>query len=405
MDECNIQFGKNSAWILPKEEGIACIRAPQPRIDSIASAVNAALASPLEFPAFDQALVAGDQLALAVDPQCPSLVEVVSATVRWFCEHGTPAANMRVVLAGEGGWDVGELTIAIAEQVGFPVSVEQHDFDDADKSSYVAANEASDPIYLNRSLVDADVVIPITCARPLAGLDYFGAFSLFPLFSNRATRGAFYSLPRLEDSTERDKLLAWADQAAWWLGVLVGIQVIPAANDRVATVLAGQLQPVEEAAQRSLAEHWSCPANEASDLVVALLDNSVSSLSWLNVARVLSNALRIVTPQGTIVLATQLSQAIGKGLGRLRDPHQSPAAISKKLAVDSSDDALTAAVILNAIASNHVYLISNLRSETVESLGLGVISDADQLVHLIRQHTSCTVIQAAQHRTLEPCHT
>ncbi len=403
MEALNIRVGKNSSWIVPEDQAIASIRATQRPVNDLSAAINSALSNPLDFPPLDQALVPGDQLVLVVDPHVPALAELISGIVRWFVQQGTPASNIRVVLAADGSWPVDQLASEIERLAQLSICVEGHDLDDAEKIAYVAANEASDAIYLNRVVVDADVVIPITCARPQSSLDYFGSFGLFPLLSNRATRGEFYQLPRLEEPTAHAALQSWADQAAWWVGVLVGIQVIPSADGGVAKVLAGQLPALEEAVQLLMADVWGSTDCSGSELVVSVLDGNANSQSWLTVARVLHSALRWVTPRGSIVIASDLNATIGKGLGRLKDPHHSPEAIAKKLASDNSDDALAAAVILSAIHSHHVYLISQMRHETVENLGLGVITDAAQLAHLVSQHTSCTIIEAAQHRILEPC--
>ncbi len=402
IEVLNIHIGKDSLWQMPADKQVASVSCPTTEVADIADAVHVALSKPLDFPGFDQAIVPGDVLALAVDQSIPALVEVVSAVVKWFCDRGVDAANIRIVLAGEGHSSPTELEADLLRCIGAAVHVERHDFDDVEKIAYVAANEESDPIYLNRVLVDADVVVPICCARPASALDYFGAFGLFPLLSNRSTRGEFYSMPRLDDPVAHAKLRSWAEQAAWWLGVVVGIEVIPAGQNQVAEILAGQLVPLEDAAQSAMASLWRTPV-ATSDLVVAVLEGSPTVQSWLGLARTLHTALRYVTANGTIVLATQLQETVGKGLGRLRDPHREPASIAKKLAADASDDAIAAAIILSATETNHVYLISNLRSETVESLGLGVIDEADELSRLIEQHEKCTIIDAAQFRSLELC--
>ena len=397
MHGLELHFGKNTTWTLPNDPRYAGATTSNPVIDDWSGAVTAAFGSPLDFPALDQVLVPGDQLVFAVDPFCPSLVEVVAATAAWFGHRGVAAANMRIVLGADGQWVADELAAAIATRSGLTIDIEQHSCDNAEQLAYVAANEASDPIYLNRSLVDAHVIISISAARAQGSLDYFGAFGIFPLFSDRATRTRFHSLPSLVDSQQHSQLTAWADQAAWWVGVLVGIAVIPAERDQASGILAGQLAALEEAAQQALAKQWSEPVSESS-VVVAVLDGAPQAQSWLSVARALSAAEKKVAAGGAIVLATQLSQAAGSGLRRLRDPQMSVAAIAKKLSQDPSEDALAASLLLQATSSHHVYLISELRSETVESLGLSAIVDGPQLVRLLEQFDSCTIIQAVQHR-------
>ena len=397
MHGLEIHLGTKSTWKLPNDPRFASSTATAPAIDNWRDAIDAALASPLDFPSLDQAIVPGDQLVLAVDPACPCLVEVVAATAAWFHQRGVSEGNLRIVLGGDGQWSTDELAAAISQHSGLTIDIEQHLYDNAEQLAYVAANEASDPIYLNRSLVDADVVIPISAARGSGSIDYFGAFGIFPLFSDRATRTKFYSLPSLLDVDQHSQLIAWADQAAWWVGVLVGVAVIPVERDRASQILAGQLAAVESAAGHALAQQWSEPLPE-NPIVLATIDGAPQSQSWLSVARALAAAEKKVADGGVIVLATQLSQPVGAGLRRLRDPQMSPAAIAKKLAQDPSDDTLAASLILQATGGHHVYLISELRSDTVERLGLSAIADGPELARLLEQFDSCTVIEAIQHR-------
>ncbi len=401
METLEIHFSKHSTWPFPQERVSAGASVPVEPLTDLAATLDEVLAKPLDFPAMDQALVPGDHLVLAVDPSLPALIDVVAASANWFHQRGTAADNIKVVLGADGSWDMQNLKAAIEEKSGLSLVVEQHNTDNPDQLAYVAANEASDPIYLNRTLVDADVVIPLSTARSTSAMDHLGPFGLFPLLSDRATRGRFFSLPSLQDSSTHAALQSWADQAAWWVGVLAGIQVVPAGRDRVAAILAGELASLEGAVQhiiqRSSAENNGPKLNSTSGLVLAVMDSPPAAQSWLAVARALDVARRFVAPSGAIVLATNLTLSIGKGLGRLRDPHQSAEAIAKKLATDSSDDALAAAVLQQLSQQHHVYLISDLRSDTVESLGMGAIVEPAQFERLLDQFPTTTIVEGAQH--------
>lgn len=405
MDALEIHFGTDTTWEIAGGDRIASFNGATDSphgssaipASALAAAIADALANPLGFPALDHAVVAGDRLVLAVDTTLPALPEVTAGIANWFSERGSDPANIRVVLAGDTRQVPASLLQRLRETLPGDIKIEVHDPDDPEKLAYVAANDASDPIYLNRSMVDADVVLPVSCARPLSGLDYFGAFSLFPLLSDRATRRHFYSLPKLEDAAERDKLQAWANQAAWWLGVVAGVEAVPASGNGVASLWAGSLDQLEQECQRAMSAVWKTPTDQ-SDMIVALVDGPASQQTWLGVARAVYTATKCVNHRGTIVVCTQLEESIGRGLNRLREPHQTPEAISKKLAKDASDDAIAAAVVLEATTNHHVYLVSNLRPQTVESLGLGVISEAAQLQRLLQQHNTCTILGSTQHR-------
>lgn len=403
MDDLQIRFGADATWSLPASDQIASFLEPNcSAVEDVARALDDAFQDPIDFPSLDQAFVSGDQVVLAVDPNLPDLATIVESSTDWFARAGVVPQNLRIVFADDVLPDAFRIVQQrVHQQLGEAVILEVHDPDDQNKIAYVAANEESDPIYMNRSIVDADVVIPITCARPPGMFDYLGAYSLFPLLSDRATRGRFYSLPKLDATEQHAKLRAWADQAAWWVGLLTAIQIIPAGNDRIAAVLAGQTEPLESASQDAMQRAWSTPA-ATSDLVIALVDGDLAQQTWLNVSRALYTASKCTSHGGTIVLCTQLREPIGEGLSRLRTTHESSEVTAKKLADDSYSDAIAASVILQATADHHVYLVSELRAPIVESLGMGVMNDAEQLDRLVKQHASCTILGSAQHRWLQP---
>ena len=398
MQKVELRFGVSTKWDIEYGgafrawEGCGLPTSSQLSVD-----VRAAMAEPIEFPSIELAIVEGDRVALVIDPLLPAMADLTAACVKYLLDAGVQPEQMVLVLAGHEAEDAVLLRTALQPLLGEAVEIELHDADDDSKIAYVAANEDSDPIYINRTVVDADVILPITCARGHSTLDYMGAYTVFPLLSNRATRGQFYALDKLDVADEHQRLTAWADQAAWWVGMMATIQVIPAADDAVARVIAGSTLAVEDEAQKLMEIAWQV-ANEPAEIVVALLEGRQSQQSWENLARALHTAKQLVTPGGSIVLCTAITKGPGAGLQKLRNVHSSPDKIAKKLSHETADDALAAAVILETTKNYHVYLVSNLKPEVVEGLGMGVIQDASQLQHLCQQHASCMVLGSAQHR-------
>jgi nickel-dependent lactate racemase len=398
-----LRYGFDGEWSLASDEQHANVAEPVAAAEDLPATIAAALESPRGLPSLDQVIVPGDTVALAIDPSLPALAEVVGRVARWLCEKGTEPSNLKIVLASHDPQMVREVEQGLESCFASgpfdakQVAIEGHDPDDPQRCAYVAANEDSEPIYMNRTLVDADVVIPLVCTRHADTLDYLGPYSIFPLLSNRSTLGEFYSLSRLNDPVARGKLKLWADQAAWWLGLLAAVQVVPAEGNRVAAVLSGLNEELEVASQEAFTKLWRSDCGQ-SEIVIALLDGSQSQQNWREVARGLRNATRFASLGGAIVICTQLRESVGKGLRRLSDVHHSREAIAKKLSHDSSDDALPAAVVLEATADYHVYLTSELPRGVVEQMGLGVIESETQLAHLVAQHGSCTILGSAQHR-------
>jgi nickel-dependent lactate racemase len=399
MAKIDIHFGAAKHWHL-QYDGQVCSPSIEVRGHrDLTGQVRKALANPLDFPSFEQAIVPGDRVALVVDPLLPSMAEIVTACVRYLIDKGVTSDQLAIVLAGHEPEDARLLQTALEVFGESSIPIELHDADDSTRIAYVAANDDSNPIYMNRTVVDADVILPITCARGRSTLDYLGAYSVFPLLSNRATRGEFFSLEKLDAVNEHHKLTAWADQAAWWVGLMFIVQAIPAPDQQIASVLAGSPSSVEPEVQELMTKHWQIE-EQSAEVVIAMLEGGPSQQTWENLARALHTAKQLVAHDGAIVLCTEIEKSPGEGLQKLRSVHNSTDAIARKLAHNAADDALAAAVILEATKDCHVYLISNLKTETVEGLGMGSIRDAVQLEHLLQQHHSCYILAAAQHRCL-----
>lgn len=363
-------------------------------------AVSAALREPLEFPAVELAIVPGDRVVLAVDPSVPRMPEVVQEVLAYLQRSGVPTAQFTVVLAGHDQADLTSLARLLPDDVG----IELHDPDDQTKVAYVAANKEGEPIYMNRSIVDADVVIPIMCARGRSAIDYEGSYGVFPLLTDRKTRGQFYSLKQLSDPSEHRRLMAWADEAAWWVGLLVAVQIIPAPDGGIARILAGSPQTLEAAVQAAMDEVWQTPVASTYDAVIALIDGGPTQQTWDSVARALASASPLVSPDGALIVCTELAQRPGAALRKLNNPNRSEDDLARTLSSDGSDDALAAALLLRSLETSHVYLLSELPSEVVENLGMGAIQNLHQAEHVIHDRASCLVIGSAQHRILSSGH-
>ncbi len=69
-----------------------------------------------------------------------------------------------------------------------PDSLSVHDGQDLHRMEYLAADEEAMPIYLNRVLAEADVILPIAVIRPPCAYDYFGPQGIVPWFLDDSTQ-------------------------------------------------------------------------------------------------------------------------------------------------------------------------------------------------------------------------
>jgi nickel-dependent lactate racemase len=399
-----IAFG-NQSWQLTDLEsvrqltsssGVDTAGASSSRDEALLAMYEQALGNPVGFPPLDQAIVPGDTVVLAIDGSLPELEASATAITKWLTQRGLRAENLTCLLS-----DASETTRASVEQAmqaaGSEVSVALHNPDDQEHLAYLAAADSADPIYMNRLMVEADVVIPVSCARLNGSLDGLGCYSMYPLISDRATLGRFHSLKKLQADSQRGKMREVCDKAAWWLGILASVQVIPSVGGQVAEVICGVSGEIEASVQASMESIWQSQLDRSEAAVaVVTLGGDAGQHSWLNVARALSAVQPLVQLRGTIVVCSEVNTPLGKSLRRLSTVGAEPEQVEKKLSQDNADDTLAAQVILAALRDYEVFMTSRLKAESIESLGVGSVQDAKQLRNLIGNQ-DCVVVHGGEH--------
>lgn len=399
-----LRFGLNQVWELPACEQVqSYLEAPANAASTstpptpLSTQVADALRNPIEFPSMDQLTVSGDIVAFAIDPLLPNAIELVPEVVQWFVDQGTSPANMRIVYAGNAPKCANPLQEKLEKLLGGDLEFSIHDPTDTEVLAYVAANEAAEPIYINRTLVDADVVVPIRGCRPVGAIDDWGPHALYPLLTDQNSQQRFHSPESLWDEDSNALRTHWSNEAANWAGWLTQIVAVPSNPGIVSDVFAGLCEPVHRASQRRFAEAWSTPVQEAS-LTVALLDGNEEHQDWLGLARALHNADRVTADGGNIVVCTEISKPLGKALRSLRASAGSDEGLEESLQKAPTEDSLAASLIHRMKEAKHMYLVSQLATETVESIGLGVIKDVSELQHLVAQHDSVNLVSSIQQR-------
>lgn len=358
----------------------------------IAGRTKAALASPLDFPALSDAVVPGDRVALAVDPNVPSIDKVVAGVLSAI--RNTEAGEIDVVL-----WDeANSQTIDSIKAAAPGCQVVIHQCDSRAELSYLAADAAADPIYLNRHLVEADLVLPIIAVRS-GDQSESDVTGIFPMLTDSATRHRAIKqcidgepARQMQTGNRIDKEIPW----------VLGVQLVCAVrvNDEghFHDVIAGTIESIE----RQVAQ--IAPPTQA-DLVIASLDGNPQQQTWDNVLRALRTATRIADSDATIVLWTELSTAPdGLLLAIDQDSfdEESAQAESDEAAGLDQDGLPTwnrfgayARLIRPLLRNHRVLLYSRLDSEDVERMGIGVIDSVSQLATLSRGFSSCGIVRSA----------
>lgn len=379
---------------------------PTGPLDDPTEAALEALARPLDHPPLADSVVAGDRIVVVVEPGTPRAAEITAAVMRTLVEAGHAPEALTLLWAPADGADAppsGRIDARYAAQI----SVVRHDPDDSPSLAYLAALKDAEPVYLNRAICDADFVLPIGVARPSRSLGYLGRFGgVYPAFSNRETQVRLRPAIGKGRAVRQRRMVDAADQVAWLTGAQFAVQVVPGSGAEVQAVLAGLDTSVSRATRQACDELWRHELAAPVAMVVVGLGGDPGQQTWNNAARALLPALKAVADQGTIVLATELSERPGPALRRCgRWQEDEPLPSRRKL--DREPDAVPARMLLAARQRARVYLLSKLPRRTAESLGVICIDEPADVQRLGSRHSSCLLLGDAQFaavtlKSLEP---
>ncbi|HVT30746.1 MAG TPA: hypothetical protein VHE81_22250, partial [Lacipirellulaceae bacterium] len=272
-----------------------------------------------------------------------------------------------------------------------------HDPDEEAELCLVGVTKRGEPLRVNRAVFDADVVLPIGCAR----LNGCGAFeSLFPRFSDAAAIQRYRMPTSIESDSEHENWLSETDEAGWLIGVPMVVDVVPGVGGSVASVLAGEPKAVRRESLKLLKERWSLESPRPVSLMIATVTGGVESQNWTSVGRALATAERLVSAGGAVAICTNLSERPGHSLGRLTGNPDLEAA-ERKIWRDHDADSWPAWQLARALQRGPVYFLSQLDAETVEDLGLAPVYDIDELVRLAARHESFVVVEDSQNAVVK----
>jgi nickel-dependent lactate racemase len=355
-----------------------------------AAMVRDALEEPLNFPPLAAGTVPGDHVAIAVDHGVPCVGEVVRGSVESFERAGINLEDISIVAT-----DAETLRLcrqALPEDAAKRPQFVLHDPDDNDNLCLVGHTKSHEPLLVNRTIFDADIVLPIGCARPGGGVYDF----LFPAFSNAAAIDEFRTPANLSSPTDAAKKAKEANEAGWLIGVMMTMQVVPGADETVAYVVAGEPQAVAVRCEQLYEEQWSLRSPREVSLVIANISGGAEAQNWQNVGRALATAENVLSEGGAVAICTNLDTPPGESLARLIGSEDLEKT-QRRILRDHAEDSVPAWHLARALQRGPVYFLSQLDPDTVEELGLAPISNIDELARLAGRRESCIVIDDAQH--------
>lgn len=231
--------------------------------------LTACLQSPAGLPPLDQMLVAGDLIAIAMGDLMGTSAQLLEALLNWLADHAVSPEHIAVVLPMGATRSEGLPTIEVIQEAHSGVNWVKHDPQDPYASAYLAADTDAHPIYFNRALIDADVVIGIRSSRGTHPKAHPIAMTseLYPQFTNQETWDRLFKSYAAKAKPKR----SWKDEiieAEEWLGFVFWIESFLAPDGSLARLQAGDHKQLSHLRATILHSLWSQQEKAQPDLVV-----------------------------------------------------------------------------------------------------------------------------------------
>jgi nickel-dependent lactate racemase len=368
---------------------VSGIAAEQPISELIAKAFD----EPIDFPPLPLALIDDDHIAIAIEDGVPDANTIACAVVRYLVDHGTEQEMITVVLGSDNQDWRDRLVEALKNQELDGVKVVKHEPTHHDSHGYIAASASADPIYIQRDLVEAEVVLPVYCIRTPDSPSASDKYGMSPSFADATTQHR-WNLAWLDDNVHhlhlQEKL---SHEVGWLMGIQFAIAVVPASDGSVSKILGGNPDKVFQQASELLRPVGGGSFSEHS-LAVAFVEGDWTQQSWMNVARAAAHADMQLNSNGSIVVCSDIKN-LSAGVSQLGSD-ESEDKLQRQLLSSDLEDAFAAAVLSSIKSKRSIYLMSQLRASQVEGLGLAYLDSPLDIERLCREADSVCVMRSSQ---------
>ena len=347
--------------------------------DSLEQTLHTSLDKSIHFPAFKEIVFPEDTLAIAVGEGIPQTAQILQSLLDYIQKHTALSPNDITIVFANSTEAIAqnELQTLLDEFLFASLEFEVHNPDIPEELAYLTATLEGEPIRLNKTLVDADVVLPICTNLPNSIFGYAGFFhDLFPLYTETDT------ILRLRSKQNAEELTRDAGEAAGMLGVQYLIKVTPGNANAIHNITAGDTHSLQSAITAIANDVWNHPTNQA-EISIGSISGSPTQQTWDNLARAYSALAKTTSPGGSIVLCTNIDGPL-PGVIQLLSSNDATQNLHEQLKQHPEVDVQTAAEILRLRSEYHLYLLSHLNHDDVESIGLAHIESPDQINNLIQ---------------------
>ncbi|MBC8437525.1 MAG: hypothetical protein H8D86_01575, partial [Planctomycetes bacterium] len=185
--KCGFIIQATQAVNLPPQLAIENTTGNSPLVEVATDRLN----NPIQFPALCDTIFTGDTLAIAVEPDLPKCGELLHALLSYLRTNTRiAAADITIVYGGNTNQFK---SLALPDQLAgifdSDVKFEVHLPEESEKQAFLATAENGEPIRFNKTLVDADIVIPLSVQLPNTLSGHIGFYHcLYPTFADQAAQ-------------------------------------------------------------------------------------------------------------------------------------------------------------------------------------------------------------------------
>lgn len=355
-----------------------------------------ALKSPIMYPPLAESVFAGDTVAIVVQDDLPEVRRMLDVMVAHLADLNVAAADVTIVMS-ERTADVLEIAPSVYRMpdetkdeqppvqfevdFGFnQINCQVHDADNDAGLAYLNANDDGDPVYVNRLLVDADVVIPIGFVEP--GDDSRQSDCIYPSFSGAGAQERF-SKTDITSLACRSEVALANDM----LGSFFVIQLVGGPGGNVAGLFCGERTRTTKAARLAANDLWRFEFAGEAEVVLATIETDAKRQSWDDVAEAVLTASQLIKGEGPIVVLSKLSTKPNKKMRRALQSQFEDGPERKS--------SVKLRALAGVVAERSVFLKSQLSPAEVEDLGLGHLDSTDQITRVAEPFESGVLIRDA----------
>ena len=234
-------------------------------------------------------------------------------------------------------------------------------------------------MYVNRTLVEADFVLPV--GAPLPG-DTALNDGVYPHFSGSEARERFDQRQDSESARQAE-----VELANDMLGSFFTVQLVCGPGEITHCVVCGERHVALDKARKETNALWQFPFEGSAKAAVATIEASVNQ-NWLDFAKAVNFAHQFVEPEGPIVVWSAISTKPDRWIKKVCQAQFDNAIDISKLPADYQR-------LAHALADRPIYLKSELNQSEIEGLGIGYLQNENELVRLTHSFEQPLLIRDA----------